>query len=293
MCVFGGAGGLHDLLVPQLRRLMKRGVVAAAVHAGGLIIDGGTAAGIMDMVGGSLAGAPPRTLRLIGVCPAPLIALPNAAADAPPPDASLAPLESHHSNFVLVPAADWGGETSTIFTFASALSARLPCVAVLANGGMISRKEVLFAVRHGFPVVVIEGSGRLADQVRPAAPAPAHAVASPSLLLRLQLARAVHKRELTPPEEYDPAALHADPEIREIMTAGDLRLINVTAHGDRLRDALLDILAAQRDRLLLGAGGGGGGGGGSSARAGGGAKSGRGSGMSSSRAAGAGSSQRR
>ena len=33
------------------------------------------------------------------------------------------------------------------------------------------------------------------------------------------------------------------------MTAGDLRLINITAHGDRLRDALLDTLAAQQDRL--------------------------------------------
>ena len=166
VCVFGGAGGLHDLLVPNLRRLMKRGVVAAAIHAGGLIIDGGTAAGIMDMVGASLTGSPPKTLRLIGVCPGPLVAVPNPSPSAPPPDPTLATLESHHANFVLVPASDWGGETSTMFTFASVLSARLPCVSVLANGGMISRKEVLFAVRHNIPVIVIEGSGRLADQVR-------------------------------------------------------------------------------------------------------------------------------
>ena len=48
----------------------------------------------------------------------------------------------------------------------SYLAARIPAVAVLANGGMISKKELLNCVRHDIPVIVIEGSGRLADQVR-------------------------------------------------------------------------------------------------------------------------------
>jgi hypothetical protein len=52
-----------------------------------------------------------------------------------------------------------------MFAFAAVLAARVPAVAVLANGGMISKKEVLSAVRHGITTVVIEGSGRLADQI--------------------------------------------------------------------------------------------------------------------------------
>ena len=54
------------------------------------------------------------------------------------------------------------------FDVSSFLAARLPAVAVLANGGMISKKELLNCVRHGIPVIVIEGSGRLADQVQQA-----------------------------------------------------------------------------------------------------------------------------
>ena len=38
----------------------------------------------------------------------------------------------------------WGGETSSMFTVASVLSTRIPAVAIAANGGMISRKEVCY-----------------------------------------------------------------------------------------------------------------------------------------------------
>lgn len=224
---------MHDLLVPNVRRLMKRGVVTAAITAGGLIVDGGTAAGVMDMVGSALAGAPPRTLRLLGVCPAPLIARPDAPQPPPPGQPHLEALEPHHSNFVLVPASDWGGETSTMFTFAAVLSDRLPCAAVLANGGFISRKEVLYAVRHKIPVVILEGSGRLADTVRSQCFCDSVLACGDTRLLRfficcrhrsvLQLAKAIHKRDETPPEQLDMAALHPDAEVQEIMAKGTTR----------------------------------------------------------------------
>ena len=65
----------------------------------------------------------------------------------------------------------------------------------------------------------------------------------------------MRKKRETPPEDYDPVALHVDPEIREIMTSGDLRLFSVTGHGEKLRDEILEVLAAQRDRLVLASGG--------------------------------------
>ena len=34
ICVFGGAAGLHDLLVPNLRQLVKKGAVGAACRLG-------------------------------------------------------------------------------------------------------------------------------------------------------------------------------------------------------------------------------------------------------------------
>jgi hypothetical protein len=83
-----------------------------------------------------------------------------------------------------------------MFAVASVLAARIPAIAIAANGGVISRREVGAAVRwslarwpslvmlcpaatvaggvaqvlncarHKIPVVVVEGSGRFADQVR-------------------------------------------------------------------------------------------------------------------------------
>jgi len=67
--VFGGASGLHDLLVPGLRSLVKRGVVTTAIMMGGVMLTGGTKAGVMDMVGAALARSEEGPLRVIGVCP--------------------------------------------------------------------------------------------------------------------------------------------------------------------------------------------------------------------------------
>jgi hypothetical protein len=195
--------------------------------SGGMILDGGTAAGVMEMVGSALHRLDARTLRILGVSPAGLVLKPGERSADP----NSANLEPHHPNFIMVPAAEWGGETSTMFCFANALARRVPAVAVLANGGMISKKEILNAVRHRIPVVVIEGSGRLADQI----------------------ARAMHRRDETPPEEWASVKgfLVPDGDILEILTDGDLRLFSVAGQGDALRLVLLDILQAQRDKLLL------------------------------------------
>jgi hypothetical protein len=91
------------------------------------------------------------------------------------------------------------------FAFGSVMQTRVPAVAVLANGGMISKKEILFAVRHAIPVIVIEGSGRLADQVRTCADP--HYITTSTYDGKLQIARAIHRRDETPPEEWDPAIL--------------------------------------------------------------------------------------
>jgi hypothetical protein len=85
---------LHAVRCPNLKSL-----------TGGMILDGGTESGVMSMVGSALRFAPPRTVRIVGVCPKELVALPNAASN--PPDST--PLEPHHSSFMLVPSREVGG----------------------------------------------------------------------------------------------------------------------------------------------------------------------------------------
>jgi len=212
--------------VPNLRRIMRRGAVAAAVASGGMLLSGGTDAGVMQMIGRALPSGEQRTVRLLGVSPAALVTRPGGP---PVTDPNASALETHHTNFVLVPGCtDWGGETSTMFAFAAVLAARVPAVAVLANGGMISKKEVLSAVRHGITTVVIEGSGRLADQI----------------------ARALHRKdEAVGAGAWDPAAAIPDAEVREVVESGCVRLFSVTGHGDSLRALLVELLAAARARL--------------------------------------------
>ncbi len=48
---------------------------------------------------------------------------------------------------------------------ATQMQGKISAVTVLANGGEGSKQDVLNSVRLGWPVIVIEGSGRLADQI--------------------------------------------------------------------------------------------------------------------------------
>jgi hypothetical protein len=64
---------------------------------------------------------------------------------------------------VLVEADEWGGETTKMLELARAFNA--PTVAILVNGGAIAADEALQSVRNGWQLVVIEGSGRFADEV--------------------------------------------------------------------------------------------------------------------------------
>lgn len=69
ICVFGGASGLHDLLMPNLKSLVAEGVVQSAVELDAMLITGGTLSGVMSMVGKGLLAIGPRQVRAIGVAP--------------------------------------------------------------------------------------------------------------------------------------------------------------------------------------------------------------------------------
>jgi hypothetical protein len=63
----------------------------------------------------------------------------------------------------LVESAEWGGETTTMLELARVFNA--PIVAILVNGGAIAADEALQSVRNGWPLLVLEGSGRFADEL--------------------------------------------------------------------------------------------------------------------------------
>jgi hypothetical protein len=158
--VFGGAKGLDDSQKTRLAELFRNGIAPAAADAGALVIDGGTQSGVMAMMGEALARNGSES-QLLGIAPAGKVTYPGGPNDVNIGDG--APLEPNHSHFVLVESDEWGGETGTMFKLAGALNVAV--ATMLINGGQIAGNEALQSVRNGWQLLVIEGSGRFADEV--------------------------------------------------------------------------------------------------------------------------------
>jgi hypothetical protein len=209
--ISGGAGGLDTAMQdsPELRsrliQLFSRGIARAASDVNALILDGGTQSGAMQLMGQGVADRD-RKSSLLGVAPAGKVTYPGGPQEGSIPDG--APLDSNHSHFVLVDSHEWGGETGTMFSLAEAVASAWPvksAVTVLVNGHMqgISKSEVLHSVRHGWPVIVIKGSGGLADEI--------------ARLLK------------------EPPPFIQDPVLAEIIADGDLRLFGLDGSVAALR----------------------------------------------------------
>jgi hypothetical protein len=168
--IFGGAAGLDDAIKSDealkscLTQLFSRGIARAAANTGALIIDGGTQSGVMALMGQGVADRGRKSV-LLGVAPAGKVTYPGGPAEGSIEDG--APLDPNHSHFVLVESDEWGGETDTMFELAKALGKEIPVVTMLVGSELdgIAKDEVLHSVRQGWPVIVIEGSGRLADRI--------------------------------------------------------------------------------------------------------------------------------
>jgi len=120
-------------------------------------VDGGTDSGVMWLLGQARAEAG-ATFPLIGVAATDTVTLP---AEAAIPQA--APLEPHHTHFILVPGSAWGDEAPWLARVASMLADGVSSMTLLVNGGDIAWQDVSESVAAGRPVLVIAGSGRTAD----------------------------------------------------------------------------------------------------------------------------------
>src|SRR5262249_23570882 len=156
------ADDLDAAVQPRLVQLCSRGIARAAANIGAVIMDGGTQAGVIAMMGQGVSDRGRKT-ALVGVVPAGKVTYPDRPTDGSPVDG--AALDPNHSHFVLVDSHEWGGETETMYALAAALATTIPVVTVLINGGPRARDEVLRSVRQGWPIIVVQGSGRLADDI--------------------------------------------------------------------------------------------------------------------------------
>jgi hypothetical protein len=231
--LIGGADKLDEKLTSRLTQLLSRGIARAAADAEALIIDGGTQAGVMQIMGQSIADRG-RKSSLLGVAPAGKVTYPGGP---PVTGNDSAPLDPNHSHFVLVDGKEWGSETKTLFELAAAF--KVPVLAVLVNGGAIAKDELLQSVRRSWPVIVIEGSGRLADEV-------AVLKKQPSQIEDPTLAEIVEEGDLRifpitgALEDFEPMILSQSPNIKLLHDAWQ-QFATYDANGGRLQKAFKNI----------------------------------------------------
>lgn len=160
LVIVGGASGLTQPYFTCLQRLFEEKIVPLAEKLQAYVVDGGTDAGVMQLIGKArlkLGG----TFPLIGVAAIGTVILPemeNTFADA-------APLEPNHTHFVFVPGNNWGDESPWIADVATILADGSPSVTVLINGGAITLIDASHSIRVNRPLIVVAGSGRTADRI--------------------------------------------------------------------------------------------------------------------------------
>lgn len=115
----------------------------------------------------------------------------------------------------------------SMFCFIKAMQPTLPVVGVVSNGGSITKDELLNAVRADIPVIVVEGSGRLANEV----------------------AKHLHDRDCEG-DDFDAQSIDDD-HVREILVRGNIQLIDVTASPAVLQEMLIVEMAKQAARFLI------------------------------------------
>lgn len=161
--ITGGASAMTEDDIARTNELIEHGIATFAAERNITVIDGGTEAGVMKMM-----GVARRTheykFPLVGIAPYHKVSFPGHVT----PETE-AELEAGHSHFVLVESHEWGGESQTIVNLTKAIAARQkPMIGVLINGGRIAERDVYLATAHGdnrIPVLVIDGSGRTADTI--------------------------------------------------------------------------------------------------------------------------------
>ncbi len=160
--ITGGASLMSPEDIKRTNDIIK--AVAEFAHQHHItILDGGTESGVMQMIGDARRNFA-YSFDLVGVSPLGKVSYPGYKN---PNEEGF--LEDSHSHFVLVDATTWGDESRTLLTLTRTLSGNgtHPAVGILINGGTIAKQEVYLAATREYhlPMLVLEGSGRAADDI--------------------------------------------------------------------------------------------------------------------------------
>jgi hypothetical protein len=167
------SGGASNMAKRDLDALLDLFRSFETLSARGLrfaVGDGGTKAGIMEAAGRARA-ASGQAFPLLGVAPAPEVGADGRSGSTE--------IETNHSHILTVTNEPWleaqkekgwkpswgywGSETEAMYEIFDRLSAGRASAAIVANGGAKTLDEVELNLRQGRRILLISGSGRVAD----------------------------------------------------------------------------------------------------------------------------------
>ncbi len=178
----GGDDDIPDALQPRITQLVARGLLRTlndladplAGTAGACCVVRACGPGLPALLGQAAADSG-GAVTVLGVAPAGVLALPGVVAGA---GSGAAPAVAGLSHLLATSGAAWGDELAAKFNLAQALATPGPRNSTQASqapqaapqplllvigGGAGAGAVVLLAVRRGWPVLLVDGSGGAAD----------------------------------------------------------------------------------------------------------------------------------
>jgi hypothetical protein len=157
LSIHGGAAGTTPEVIQELKATFHEQLAPLASKYHIPVMDGGTTSGVVGIMGAARAETQ-ATFPLIGVAPADTTSYPKG-----PTDGKRESLDPAHTHFALITGGSWGIESHLLVNLGRALAFRR--LALLINGGDIVRREALLHARAGNQLLVLSGSGRVADEI--------------------------------------------------------------------------------------------------------------------------------
>jgi hypothetical protein len=120
----GGAGGMGEQDVQSVSNILRDTVVPVVERHAAVVVGGGTDSGVMHLIGRARSAARAR-FPLVGVAATGTVAIPGGSG---PTSSDAAPLEPHHTLYVLVPGREWGDEAPWMSYILSVVAGSRPSV---------------------------------------------------------------------------------------------------------------------------------------------------------------------
>jgi hypothetical protein len=168
---------------------------------------------------------------MVGVAPSGRV----AAEDAEPADGEVR-LNVNHDTAVLVPGSKWGEELPALFRAVDAVAgAKRPALALLIGGDELARAALVEHLGRDRPLLVLAGTGGLADEIAGGGPATAPATAATATI-----AAATDDAPVPTSAPQSGSAEHDD--LAVLVRSGQVALVHLDEGADKVATVLRRVL---------------------------------------------------